>query len=482
MSSVTSRIRGSAARRAAAAAGVLLALVATVASDLDAAGSEPTTEPGARRRVEVPGTLLDSAVVDRDGQETLALLVRMPDLGDGEAARGSKGSRDLYLLDPVANRLVPIARGLPESAGRLVALGSPGEARAPGVVAARYGHLELLVSAAGGAAGSTVPVAAFDLPCRAERTSRGLRLTSPAASVLELAPDGFGDRGPCFATEPEARGRRRLRVTVRCPGAAEPEELWMLLPAAETVTASRYLDLDGTPVLAVLTREKLGVFVKQDLRVFALAAGRTRVGSDPLLAVPTGCPLWRDHELTAADADGDGRADVVLLCARGLVDQELRMEVYPSLGAGQLRFDRRGRTMNLDGEYASWRYGADLTGDGLPDLLARRDGWTLALYAGRARGRPVETRPAWTLPVPREPVDAGAEGGGEAELDDARVEVTLGPDGETVRALPGGTRVLAALDLDGDGRREILLYQRLREERGEERTYRGGLLTILKVP
>jgi hypothetical protein len=264
----------------------------------------------------------------------------------------------------------------------------------------------------------------------------------------------------------------------------------MRLPGAETVTASRFLDLGGAPVVAVLTRTKLGVFVKQDLRVFPLAPGRTRAGSDPLLAVPTGCPLWRDHELAAADADGDGREDLVLICSRGLVDSELRVEVYPDRGGDGLpRFDRRGRTMNVEGDFDSWRYGADWTGDGLPDLLARRDGWTLELHAGRGRGAPVEARPAWTLAVPREPVGAGGGEGGEAaagaeeeDPDEAQVEVTLGTAGETVRVLPGGARILEAIDLDGDGRREIVLYQRLREKRGEETTYRGGRLTILPSP
>jgi hypothetical protein len=379
------------------------------------------------------------------------------------------------------------------------------------VLAERFGRLDLLAPAPPpGTAGPDGALASFELPRRAERTPRGLRLSSPAAHALENAGAG----GPCFATEPEAHGRR-LRVAVLCPGAAEPEEHWMLLPAAETVTAARFLDLGGTRVLAVLTRAKLGVFVKQDLRVFPLAAGRVRLGSDPLLAVRTGCPLWREHELAAADADGDGREDLVLLCSRGLIDQELRVEVYPSRpsqpgrggGDGELGFERRGRTMNLEGDFDSWRYGADLTGDGLPDLLAQRDGWTLELHAGKGRGGAVGARPAWTLAVPREPAEASdAESGpagrgrpGEEDAEEARVEVSVGTAGGAVRVLPGGARMLEVLDLDGDGRPEILLYQRLRDEAAEEgsgrgepeevreerrraRVDRGGRLTILPLP
>jgi hypothetical protein len=299
-----------------------------------------------------------------------------------------------------------------------------------GVLVGALGGFEVLSVAVDGGRRTA---GAFPLPRRAVRTSRGLRLASPAAHPLS----GSGGDGACFATTPEAHGRR-LRVLRLCAGREEPEELWMLLPGAETVTVASFLDLGEGPVLAVLTRTRLGLFVKQDLRVFALEVGRTRVGNAPLLAARTGCPLWRDVELGAVDADGDGRRDLTITCTQGLADQELRLEVFRGLGGGGLRLEGRARTATVDGSFASWTHGADLTGDGLPDLLAWRDGGGLELYAGRRRGRPLEGRPAAVHAVPGKPGD-----------EEVRIEVEVGSEGGEVRRLAAGRRLLVGRAPDG---------------------------------
>ncbi|HSL83923.1 MAG TPA: hypothetical protein VLF66_14200 [Thermoanaerobaculia bacterium] len=444
---------------------VLAALLAAAAAP--PAGGTPTAE------VEVPGALLAGAVVlhpDRSGRGVVALLVRTGDGPDGEC------SRDLYLVDPLAPpgsaAAGPelVARDLPAGT-RIVPDARPDGSPAgpPHLLAARVGRAEILdPSAPDGLA----PTLALPLPRRAERTARGLRLESPAVQAVP----GHGSL-LCLATEPEAHGRQRLRVLLSCSGQEEPEEVWALLPGAETVTESRYLRLGGVPVLAVLTRTKLGPFVVQDLRVFALAGSRTRAGEPPLLAARTGCPLCRSSELAAADADGDGRDDLVLLCQKGLIDRELRVVVFRNIAApGEPpRFERRSRAVTVEGEHDAWWYGADLTGDGLPDLLSLRDGRFLELRAGSRGRRPVEGRPAWSVPAAA-PEEPGEEG------DEHRVEVRAGSDGGGVRVTRGGRRILGVADLDGDGAREVLLYRPVRKRQGEETVWRGGAVSVLPLP
>ena len=120
--------------------------------------------------------------------------------------------------------------------------------------------------------------------------------------------------------------------------------------------------------------------------------------------------------------------------------------------------------VELDGEFGSWLFGRDWTGDGLPDLLAVRDG-AIELHPGSGklgrRGHPIERRAvaAISLETPGEgsrtlETDAASEVG-----EDVRVNVEL-----------GGPRILGAADLDGDGRPELLAYRNGKP---------GGMLVIL---
>ena len=256
---------------------------------------------------------------------------------------------------------------------------------------ARPGELTL-VAATGGAPAA---VGRFSLPKRAQRTRWGVRITSPKVHRVADEP-ATPAAPPCWAVGPEAFGKRRLRTLLYCLGPGgepeEPVEAWSLLPAGETVTETVYTRFEGRPMLVTLTREKLGLFVKQRLRAFPLEASRTRVGTEPTLATETVCPIWHDSALGFADADGDGRHDLYLVCEKGLIDQELRLEVYRGTGrgTGEPGFDPRVSDIELDGEFGSWLFGQDWTGDGLPDLLAVRDG-AIELHAGTGgRRHPID--------------------------------------------------------------------------------------------
>lgn len=434
---------------------VALALAAALlAAAPGLAQAAPDAAAPAALRLLLPGRLVAATVAEEGGREVLAVVLKS---SAEEGAEEAEAQRRVYVYDPAARTLVPRGGALPDGALELTSDGAAG--LWAGV--AGFGTLHVLPLTASGASavaaseGGAAPI--LELPRRAERTAWGLRLTSPR--VHAVAPAAAGE-APCFATEPEAHGRRRLRVLLLCPG-REPEELWGLLPGPETITESRFGLLQGAPALAVLSREKLGLFVKQELRVIPLAGSRSRLGTAPILAAHTDCPLWRGSEPSFTDADGDGRADLVVVCRTGLVDQELRVEVYrqraPDERGGP--FETRPRVAKLEGSFGAWHFGADWTGDGNADLLALRDG-LLHLHPGAARGRPVETRASRTLALPWS---------GEEE-DEGQVEVRVGTDGGEAREWRGGPEIVAAADLDGDGRPELVVHRAAKD---------GGELFVL---
>jgi hypothetical protein len=428
-------------RLRAALAAALLLLPLAVASARPASAQDAAT-PSAIR-LDLPGPLLGAAVLPgptAGSPSTLALILGEPGTEEGD---DRPPVRRLYRYDLASRSFGPwTSDALPEGSLRLAARADDG----PWVGTTGFGALDVMPipGAYDGTGG-----AHFDLPRRAERRSWGLRLTSPGTLPLEGPSEraAVPESPPCFATEPEAFGPR-LRVLLLCPGgdgAAEPEETWALLPGDETVTHARFGLLDGAPALAVLTRTKLGLFVKQDLRVFALSGSRSRLGTGPILAESTDCPIWRGLDLAFADADGDGLEDVVLVCEKGLVDPELRVELHrrrgPAEGGRGGAFEKP-RVTELEGEYSSWSYRDDWTGDGLADLVTLDEG-RIALHPGERGRRPVARTAAWTVALPAD------------EEEDQE----------------GGRRIVATADLDGDGHPEVVLH---RPTKG------GGELLILR--
>jgi len=288
-------------------------------------------------------------------------------------------------------------------------------------------------------AGGLARVAERLLPLTAEREPTGLELTSPHPEAL---PAGEGEEGvPTFAVGPQAHGRRRLRTILLTPDGGEGEA-WSLLPGPERVEQSWYRLVDGRPVLfvAVQSADKIGIFETRKLRVFPLRDDRTRTGKGPLFSHDTDARRWFRMDLHVDDVDGDGRQDLVLLYPEGLGGGELAIEVFPGLGGG--RFLRKARRAKLDPTPEAWSWGADLSGDGVPDLVTF-GAEAVAVYPGAKQGRVVAKRPSWEIPLPSPPEGVDGDEGGSEGRDEN------GPPSPSLRDL-------TAVDLDGDGRPEVL--------------------------
>ena len=421
------------------------------------AGAQSFTTP-------LPGTLVRAAAVTGpEGRPGVALLVA--------ANKDRKGAKTLLFLDPERRSLTRLATGLHEEVNTVIGFdltgsgsvapiaGMPGVLFAasggklldepnvdlrsvtgatmgrPWIAAARAGLLELL---APGSGGGLSRLRSFPLPVKAERQRWGLRLTSPPVTVLPGEP-------ALFAVGPEEVGRRRIKtLLIPADGTSASEgtavsESWSLLPEGERLISDRrYLRIDGIPALAATSFEKIGLLARKRFRLFLLDRDRSRKGTASVLSAETDCPLWFPLDVYAADTDGDGHQDLVLVHPGGIRGREVIVSAYRGLGGG--KFDPKPRSWKLNEEAWDWHYGTDLTGDGTPDLLLYvKD--RLFLYPGDPKGsRPVTGRPAWAVPVTGAPKK------------EVEVEVGEGPESDRQDTGPDRSRFLMGFDLPGGGR------------------------------
>ncbi|MEM7480908.1 MAG: hypothetical protein AAF481_07015 [Acidobacteriota bacterium] len=347
------------------------------------------------------------AVFDLDGDGDVELLVG----GDGWLAS----------LGPIADLARSEGDVLPRRHGRV---------EAPGLDLAAMERAGLL---AGG--GPDLPLATAGrlrieragrivderaLPSRARRSATGIVLSSPPVQRL---PDGRWIVGP------EAHGDLRLRSLV-LPAAGDAGnrvEAWSRFRGPETVATARYTLLDGAPALIATTfrADKLGIFERQKLRIFHLGTDRTREGGGPQFETITESRRWQRAEAHLVELTGDDRQDLLLIHAKGLGGKELLVDTWEGRGGG--RFGPEKRRSALPFQSLDWHYGMDLTGDGIPDLLAAgEDGITL--FAGTPAGekRPIERDPRWLFRLPTVPKDA---------VEETEVSVSVGSDGASAETI-----------------------------------------------
>lgn len=390
-----------------------------------------------RLRDDLPGEITGMRAFDLDGDGTDELLLERP--GRVDLLRVAEAAPELLVED------VALTGGL---------LFPPPEAAA---VATRM----LYAAVVGGvrsygfdAGGSFQLRSETALPVIATRNGAGFRIESPAPRALGAGPAGR----PLLAAAPIAADALRLRTVLFDPEAPPTDErqseAWSRLPEREKVLESAFLRLDGRPVLAITSRpaDKLSFFGEKLVRVFPLERDRSRAGIEPLLAAESGMNLWQESRLVARDVDGDGRDDLIAAYWKGLKDDRIVLDAYVRQPDGA--FDRKAKTTAFDVADANRSvlgFGDDLDGDGASELVLAGAG-RLLIHRGQPGRRGadlIESRPHWIVPAENLLTADLSDGGGDFDL-------SLSDDGAHILPLQRASASRRAVDLDGDGRKELI--------------------------
>jgi hypothetical protein len=296
--------------------------------------------------------------------------------------------------------------------------------------------------------GNVALVSEVEIPQRVDVRPERIDVDSPVVHPVGR----MGGSRMTFATEPEPLGKRRLRTLLLDPDGppgAQSTESWALFPGPERVVDSGFAVLNGAPVLIVTTTsaDKLALLAEKALRIFPLAGDRTRAGDAPIFATTTGINLWQLATPVVMDLDGDGHDDLVLAYWKGLKNTILALEVYRGTGPASFAKPRTTEIDVDDGDRGFLELVPDLDGDGRPDLVALAN-HQLLIFPGTAPDRvlekTVDKRPSRRISLPGDLPHAG------------HTMVSMGTEGFQISRTAGGLGTPTFLDLDGDGRAEVL--------------------------
>jgi len=292
-------------------------------------------------------------------------------------------------------------------------------------------------------------VSDLPVPERVHATSERIQIDSPPPVAIGRVRE---TGRMLYASAPEALGTRRIRTVLFDPD-GPPEtrfvDSFSVLPSSERIVDSECALRDGVPVLVVTTTsgEKLNLLGEKSLRVYPLGGDRSRAGDVPLFSGTTGINLWQSAFPTFVDLDRDGRDELVLAYWKGLKNAIAALEIYPGGAGGTFG---KARTMTFDveeGQKDVLNFGDDADGDGRPDLVLIA-GHELLVFPGtlpeKALEAPVTAKPSRRIALPD-----GIQGGSSRSL-------SVGTEGFSVSRTDGGAGAPHFVDMEGDGRPEVL--------------------------
>jgi hypothetical protein len=194
------------------------------------------------------------------------------------------------------------------------------------------------------------------------------------------------------------------------------------------------------------------------MRVWLLAADRTRTGKLPVLSADSNMNLWQDAHWFPRDVDGDGREDLVLGYWKGLKDSRVVLESWMQKADGTFTRGPAGAAFDVEeGDRSTIQWGADADGDGRPDLLVIANG-ALEVHPG-GQGKTLVSKAA------SKRVTIGQTG-------NSGTEINIGEEGGSRETFPSHMPLeepIQPADLDGDGVPEWLLLP----------SYGGASLTVV---
>ncbi|MFQ5766431.1 MAG: FG-GAP repeat domain-containing protein [Acidobacteriota bacterium] len=266
------------------------------------------------------------------------------------------------------------------------------------------------------------------LPVRAGIDPIRMLLATPQVRTLGRSAGG----ALLLAAGPVPYGAQRLRtVLVELSRLEEPaaRDVWSRLPAGQAVMRSVYLTLDGEPYLLVVStkdEESVEFFGgSEQIYLFSLSGGKNRAGGRPVLKLGKITKGQRTARVAAADANGDGREDLVLIYK----DKSIIVSSYLKKKKGG--FSSSARKLKLTEGNRPLRYGEDLDGDREPDLLVSAGNRFLIYSGAEGTGKTalVGSRPRWS----------------------ATIQIATGANGRKLSC-----NSFSMADVDDDGRHKIL--------------------------
>ena len=371
---------------------------------------------------------LDTADLDGDGTDEL-LLAR---------------TRELLVVGPQANRPVVEDPGLTWSSLHPRAVEQPELDGLPLVTTAPLG--QLLLFGPGEEGDTWKRLASVEIPLKGSVQKHGLTVFNPKPRFVGLREDGT----LLYTTRPEPYGTQRLQVLlieIAPSGTAKVTDCWVRLPEPEDVLEETFLVVDDQAMLLVTTKpaNKLSLFGEKRLRLFSLERDRSRLGKPPVYLAESRMNIWQEAEPMLLDVNADGRRDLVIGYWKGLSNDRVVLDVYLrqddgwfAAAAKTTAFDvkpakrerKDSKPARPEPDRSFVRYGRDLDGDSIPDLLVRTP-VSLLIFRGQAskNGEKLLTKVPLELPL------SAATGTGD----------------------PGHPRLV---DLDNDGNAEILTVRR----------------------